>query len=112
MTCRNSSCRRVRIFAFALAVAFASLDVSMGGNDLTTLTFRASTPAEAVIGRPLTPLSYAGVARRTTRRVVRRTNVYISTLSAGCVYGAYYGATITAADRSTTPRAALPMCKW
>jgi hypothetical protein len=24
--------------------------------------------AEAVIGRPLTPLSYAGVARRTTRR--------------------------------------------
>jgi len=26
--------------------------------------------AEAVIGRPLTPLSYAGVARRTTRRAV------------------------------------------
>jgi hypothetical protein len=25
-----------------------------------------------IIGRPLTPLSYAGVARRTTRRVVRR----------------------------------------
>lgn len=25
-----------------------------------------------VIGRPLTPISYAGVARRTTRRVVRR----------------------------------------
>jgi len=80
----------VRIFAFALAVAFASLDVSMEGSDLTTLTFRVSTPAEAVIGHP-TPLSYAGVARRTTRRVVRRTNVYISTLPAGCVYRAYYG---------------------
>ena len=26
------------------------------------------TRAEAIIGRPLTPLSYAGVARRTTRR--------------------------------------------
>lgn len=26
--------------------------------------------AHAVIGRPLTPLSYAGVARRTTRRAV------------------------------------------
>lgn len=26
--------------------------------------------AQAVIGRPLTPLSYAGVARRTTRRAV------------------------------------------
>jgi len=81
----------VRIFAFALAVAFASLDISMEGNDLSTLTLSASTPAEAVVGHPLTPLSYAGVARRTTRRVVRRTNVYISTLPAGCVYGAYYG---------------------
>jgi hypothetical protein len=28
------------------------------------------TQAEARIGRPLTPLSYAGVARRTTRRAV------------------------------------------
>ena len=28
------------------------------------------TEANAVIGRPLTPLSYAGVARRTTRRAV------------------------------------------
>jgi len=26
--------------------------------------------AQAVIGRPLTPMSYAGVARRTTRRAV------------------------------------------
>jgi len=28
--------------------------------------------AEAVVGRPLTPVSVAGVARRTSRRVVRR----------------------------------------
>ena len=28
------------------------------------------TGAEARVGRPLTPLSYAGVARRTTRRAV------------------------------------------
>jgi hypothetical protein len=28
--------------------------------------------AHARIGRPLTPLSYAGVARRTTRRAIRR----------------------------------------
>jgi hypothetical protein len=26
--------------------------------------------ADAIIGRPLTPLSYAGVARRTTRRAM------------------------------------------
>lgn len=30
-------------------------------------------PAEAVVGRPLTPVSVAGVARRTTRRTVYAT---------------------------------------
>jgi hypothetical protein len=30
----------------------------------------APRPAHAIIGRPLTPMSYAGVARRTTRRAV------------------------------------------
>lgn len=38
------------------------------------------TEAQAVIGRPLTPMSYAGVARRTTRR--------------GAYYG--YGAAVVA----------------
>jgi hypothetical protein len=33
-----------------------------------TGTFSAVTSAEAVVGRPLTPVSVAGVARRTTRR--------------------------------------------
>jgi hypothetical protein len=33
------------------------------------------TPAQARVGRPLTPVSVAGVARRTTRRTVRRTAV-------------------------------------
>lgn len=32
--------------------------------------------ADAVIGRPATPGSVAGVARRTTRRTVRRTGYY------------------------------------
>ena len=30
------------------------------------------SPAQAVVGRPGTPASVAGVARRTTRRAVRR----------------------------------------
>jgi hypothetical protein len=42
-------------------------------------------PAEARIGRPLTPLSVAGVARRTTRRIIRRSTIYIATLPRGCV---------------------------
>jgi hypothetical protein len=40
--------------------------------------------AQAVIGRPATPGSVAGVSRRTTRRVIRRSSVYVSALPAGC----------------------------
>ena len=40
--------------------------------------------AEARVGRPMTPVSVAGVARRTTRRVVRRTTATIAALPAGC----------------------------
>jgi hypothetical protein len=49
-------------------------------------------PVEARVGRPATPVSAAGVARRTTRRVVRRTTVYISTLPAGCASVSINGA--------------------
>jgi hypothetical protein len=41
----------------------------------------ADTPASMfidIIGRPLTPMSYAGVGRRTTRRVVRRCAVGVT----------------------------------
>ncbi|MGE0281872.1 MAG: hypothetical protein AB7P20_14835 [Rhizobiaceae bacterium] len=41
--------------------------------------------AEARVGRPLTPGSVAGVARRTTRRVIRRSTIYAATLPAGCI---------------------------
>jgi hypothetical protein len=40
--------------------------------------------AQAVIGRPRTPRSVAGVARRTTRRRIRRSTIYIATLPRGC----------------------------
>jgi hypothetical protein len=30
--------------------------------------FHVIAPAEAIVGRPVTPVSYAGVARRTVRR--------------------------------------------
>jgi hypothetical protein len=49
-------------------------------------------PAEARVGRPATPISVAGTARRTTRRVVRRTGAYISVLPAGCVTVSINGA--------------------
>jgi hypothetical protein len=46
--------------------------------------------ANARIGHPATPGSVAGVARRTTRRTVRRSAIYISALPAGArvtIYG-------------------------
>jgi hypothetical protein len=45
--------------------------------------------AEARIGRPLTPLSYAGVARRTTRRAVAvGAGVAVGAAAAGAAYAA------------------------
>jgi len=49
------------------------------------LSSRLTTqPAAAIVGRPRTPVSAAGVARRTTRRVVRRSAIYVATLPVGC----------------------------
>jgi hypothetical protein len=62
---------------------------------LLALTFVCD--AYAVVGRPFTPVSYAGVARRSARRTVRRTSYRMSgaaALPAGCAVGIpCYGAT-------------------
>jgi hypothetical protein len=47
-----------------------------------TATSHFVSAAEARVGRPLTPMSYAGVARRTTRRAV----VYGSAAAAAGAY--------------------------
>jgi hypothetical protein len=56
--------------ALAMAVGsgclFGSEEVSLRG--ILTGTQSLVTQAHAIIGRPLTPMSYAGVARRTVRR--------------------------------------------
>ena len=50
--------------------------------------------AHAVVGRPITPGSVAGVARRTTRRVIRRSSIYVATLPGGCVQTSVNGAVV------------------
>jgi len=50
--------------------------------------------AEARIGRPMTPVSVAGVARRTARRSIRRTTVYVATLPRGCTTVVIEGTTL------------------
>jgi hypothetical protein len=74
------SSRKVIMLAAALAAFAAGLFCSVG-NIVRNGMF---SEAEARVGRPLTPMSYAGVARRTTRRAV----------AAGAAVGAagaYYG---------------------
>ena len=60
------SSRRIIILAAAIAALVAGL--SWNGARVVNKGFFSE--AEARIGRPLTPMSYAGVARRTTRRAV------------------------------------------
>jgi hypothetical protein len=69
--------------ATAITVLFLAERMSLARMELTST-------AEARIGRPLTPMSYAGVARRTTRRAV-----YVGAAGAAAVGAAaatgYYG---------------------
>ncbi|MCA1406504.1 hypothetical protein I6F26_18950 [Ensifer sp. IC3342] len=76
-----------------LSVAVAGL--TMLAVDVVTIPFGSFvSEAHAIVGRPLTPGSVAGVARRTTRRVIRRTSVYVATLPAGCVSTSVNGAVV------------------
>src|SRR5437879_4660995 len=72
--------RKVIMVAAALT-AFAAGLSWQGGSIATNGVF---SEAQARVGRPLTPMSYAGVARRTTRRAV-------AVGAAAGAAGAYYG---------------------
>lgn len=65
--------KKLRIVLLAGVVGFIGLQAL---NTLTTPgSFSIVSTAEAIVGRPLTPVSVAGVARRTVRR---------------CAVGVYY----------------------
>lgn len=67
-----------------VVAATAALAAGLFWNGETAVDNGLVTSAEARVGRPLTPMSYAGVARRTTRRAVA--------VGAGAAAaGAYYG---------------------
>lgn len=73
---------RRTISCAAAAVAFMA-GLCFGGTG-TLVEGRLFSAAEARVGRPLTPVSYAGVARRTTRRAV-------AVGAAAGAAGVYYG---------------------
>lgn len=78
--------QRKILVAFAAGAAFVSGLLWNGSRDIQHGLVSTS---EARIGRPLTPMSYAGVARRTTRRAV--------------VYGGAAAAAAAAAAYAATP---------
>ena len=58
--------RKLKLLALAVVIGVGGPELA---NEITgTDAFSLVTPANAVVGRPLTPVSVAGVARRTTRR--------------------------------------------
>ena len=58
--------RTSRIVLLSGIVVF--LELAAAERPSTHFSFNFVSPAEAVVGRPLTPVSVAGVARRTARR--------------------------------------------
>lgn len=58
------------LIRLSIATALCAVALSWNGNIPQSMQENWVSSAHAIIGRPLTPLSYAGVARRTTRRAV------------------------------------------
>jgi hypothetical protein len=59
---------RRKIAWMLIAVMAATTAIEMSDHYAATGKLGIARPAEAVVGRPLTPVSVAGVARRTIRR--------------------------------------------
>jgi hypothetical protein len=74
------------LLAFATFLEFDPLSIALSG--------WSNSEAQAVIGRPATPGSVAGVARRTTRRTISRTARYVAVLPGGCARATLYGAAV------------------
>lgn len=72
-----------------LSLLFATADIDLDSPHIG-FDLRLAPEAEARVGRPMTPVSVAGVARRTTRRTIRR-GAFIAAIPAGCALGNYYG---------------------
>ena len=70
------TCSKIRVFQIALAVAVGAGCLAVSEKASLTNPGSLITEASAIVGRPLTPMSYAGVARRTTARAVYAAPVY------------------------------------
>ena len=79
---------RTKIFRFSFATMIGGAALFWGGQLPLDGQSSLVSSAEARVGRPLTPMSYAGVARRTTRRAVVGGAVVGGAVAAGAYYAA------------------------
>ena len=83
---------KIRKSSIALAAVVGAGGLFLSDHFSTTAPRTYLSQAEAVIGRPLTPLSVAGVARRTTRRAVAAGAIGYGAYAVGRYgYSDYYG---------------------
>jgi hypothetical protein len=75
------------LFRLLLATILGGAALFWGGQRPFDQQTSLVSSAEARVGRPLTPMSYAGVARRTTRRAVA-----VGAAAGAVAAGAYYAA--------------------
>jgi hypothetical protein len=81
---------RTRALKLALAAAGGVMCMSISDSSSSLRQLDLITTADARVGRPLTPVSVAGVARRSARRgAYYGAGAYYGT---GAYYGAGYGA--------------------
>ena len=94
---------------FGIGLVFASIPVSikLSPANMTSLSLLSLDTADARIGRPLTPLSVAGVNRRAHRRAYYRTGVGVvgaGAVTAGAVTtGAYVAGAVAPAYPEWAP---------
>jgi hypothetical protein len=91
---------RARTTALCLGVGLAALCAELRVGPLAL-----GGAAHAIVGRPATPVSYAGAARRTARRTTR---VVVATSAATATAVAVTSATTAAARAAAPPPAPAP----
>ena len=83
-----------RIGIFLMAGIIGAFALEHGERRSTRGAHDLISSAEAIVGRPLTPVSVAGVARRTTRRMIVATSVSVATLPPACTTIVIEGTTL------------------
>ena len=81
---------RARVWVIAIGFLIA-VGLTVDGWSPVNLV---SSEVEARVGRPMTPVSVAGVARRTTRRTIRMSTIYVASLPPSCTTIVIEGTTL------------------